>query len=175
MWCNVRCLALAAVVASTAAAQSIQAQTVSNPPLATSDSSPLLTTSRTLQASLGRIWRGSPLWREAIASVRKTGRQVLVVEPADVMIAGRRGDRGALDHGVVAEAYPVVAEDSQIPVVVVVVNLRLVQETHDARLSVLRDFEADIDRILVHEVYGHAVPYLLAGDLSGRLRRSRTR
>jgi hypothetical protein len=26
----------------------------------------------------------------------------------------------------------------------------------------------DLDRILVHEIYGHAVPYLLAGDLSGR-------
>jgi hypothetical protein len=36
------------------------------------------------------------------------------------------------------------------------------------RLSVRRDFEADLDRILVHEIYGHAVPYLLAGDLSGR-------
>ena len=51
---------------------------------------------------------------------------------------------------------------------VIVVNLRLVQDTHDARLSVPRDFEADLDRILVHEIYGHAVPYLLAGNLSGR-------
>jgi hypothetical protein len=48
------------------------------------------------------------------------------------------------------------------------VNLRLVRQTHDARMSVPREFEADLDRILVHEVYGHAVPYLLAGNLSGR-------
>ena len=27
---------------------------------------------------------------------------------------------------------------------------------------------ADLDRILVHEVYGHAFPYLQAGDESGR-------
>jgi hypothetical protein len=67
-----------------------------------------------------------------------------------------------------AEAVPVVGRDSTVPVVVVVVNLRLVHDVHDARLSVRRDFEADLDRILVHEIYGHAVPYLLAGNLTGR-------
>ena len=30
------------------------------------------------------------------------------------------------------------------------------------------DFEDDLDRILAHEVYGHAFPYLFAGDLSGK-------
>jgi hypothetical protein len=52
--------------------------------------------------------------------------------------------------------------------VVVVINLPLVQAAHDVRFSAPQDFEADVDRILVHEVYGHAVPYLLAGDLSAR-------
>jgi hypothetical protein len=81
--------------------------------------------------------------------------------------AGRR-DRDGFDDGVLAEAIPIVGQNSEIDAVVVVVNLRLVQESHDARLSLPRDFEADLDRILVHEVYGHAVPYLLAGDLSGK-------
>ena len=30
------------------------------------------------------------------------------------------------------------------------------------------DVATNLDRIVVHEVYGHAVPYLLAGNLSGR-------
>jgi hypothetical protein len=95
---------------------------------------------------------------------------VLVVTPAELTMTGaRRGqDRDGFDSGLIAEAIPVFREGSQIPVVVVVVNLRLVQDAHDTRLSVPRDFEADLDRILVHEIYGHAVPYLLAGNLSGR-------
>lgn len=160
MWCTVRNLALAAVAASAAAAQPAEGQT----------SSPLLTTNRTLHASLKRIASGSPLWREAIEAVSKTGRRVLVVTPGDVTITGGNGgqDRDGFDQNVLAEAFPIVGNDSQIPVVVVVVNVRLVQEVHDARLSVPRDFEADLDRILVHEIYGHAVPYLLAGDRSGQ-------
>jgi len=102
-------------------------------------------------------------------AVRKTGRRILVVTPTDIaMRSGDRDDRYALDEGALAEAFPVFRGGSQIPMVVVVVNLRLVQGIHDRRLSVPRDFEADLDRILVHEIYGHAVPYLLAGDMSGR-------
>jgi hypothetical protein len=52
--------------------------------------------------------------------------------------------------------------------VVVVVNLSLIQRIHNERLTVARELDADLDRILVHEVYGHAIPYLLAGNLSGR-------
>jgi hypothetical protein len=102
-------------------------------------------------------------------AVRQTGRQALVVTPSDVtMTNGARHNRYAFDDGALAEAIPVLNAGSQITSVVVVVNLRLVQGVHDIRLSVRRDFEADLDRILVHEVYGHAVPFLLAGDLSGR-------
>ena len=161
-------LVLAAMVASATASLGAQAQTfvtfTRTPPNA-----PLLATDRTLLASLQRIGRGSSLWREAIESVRRAGRHALVVTPADVALTDRAGRaRYSLDDGVLAEAFPVLDEDSRVPVVMVVVNLRLVQERHDARLSVRRDFEADLDRILVHEVYGHAVPYLVAGNLSGR-------
>lgn len=132
--------------------------------------SPLVTTDRTLLESLNRISRGSALWREAIVAVKKTGRRVFVVTPADAVIRGRDSHLNvdALEPSALAEAIPVFDEDAAIPAVVIVVNLRLVRQTHDARMSVPREFEADLDRILVHEVYGHAVPYLLAGNLSGR-------
>lgn len=131
---------------------------------------PLLTTDPTLLAGLKRISRGSVLWREAFEAVRTTGGRVLVVTPADVRwSAGRRGQAlMGFDPDELAEAVPIVADQSQVSAVVIVVNVRLVREKHDARLSVLRDFEADLDRILVHEIYGHAVPYLLAGSLAGR-------
>lgn len=168
MWCTIRNLAVATLVASTLP-QSVQGQTLlPESHLRTAADSPLLTTDRTLQASLKRIWRGSPLWREEIAAVRKTGRRVLVATPADVTMIDHTQGRRAFDPDVLAEAVPVLGEDSQIPIVVIVVNVRLVQKIHDNRFSVPRDFEADLDRILVHEVYGHAIPYLLAGNLSGR-------
>ena len=169
---SVRNLAFAAVAgaASTVIPQTAQGQTVQEPAPIPRFESPLATTNRTVLASLERISRGSVLWREAVEAVRKTGRRVFVVTPADVTINKGNQDRGreAFDPGVLAETFPIVAGDSQIPQVVIVVNLRLVQETHDNRLSVPRDFEADLDRILVHEIYGHAVPYLLAGNLTGR-------
>ena len=93
---------------------------------------------------------------------------MLVATPADVTLTDRNQSRQTFDPQVLAEAFPVLDNDARIQVVVVVVNLRLVQERHDARVSVRRDFDADLDRIVVHGVYGHAVPYLLAGNLSGR-------
>jgi hypothetical protein len=129
--------------------------------------SPLVTTNRTLLQSLNRISSGSPLWRDAIAAVADTGRRVLVATPADVVMTGRR-DRYAFEDSALAEAIPVFDEESRITSVVVVVNLRLMQKLHDSRLSAPRDFEADLDRVLVHEVYAHAVPYLLAGDRTGQ-------
>jgi len=50
-----------------------------------------------------------------------------------------------------------------IRTVVVVLNLELLQRVaHDVSLGE-RDLADDIDRILIHEVYGHAVPLLLEG------------
>jgi hypothetical protein len=102
--------------------------------------------------------------------VEKTGRRVLLVTPTDDVISGAtdRQVREMLEPGSLAEALPILGQDSQISAVVVVVNLGLVMQVHDAKFSVPRDFEGDLDRILVHEVYGHAVPYLLTGDPSGR-------
>ena len=166
MRCALRNLALAVAVTSTI--QPAYGQTFRDP--GQNRQPPLLTTSPTLLASLKRISKGSALWREAIEDVRKTTRRVLVVTPAEVSFTdgSRSQDRKGFDPSVLAEAIPVVAEDSQVSLVVVVVNLRVIQENHDARMSVLRQFEADLDRILVHEIYGHAVPLLLAGNLTGR-------
>ena len=170
MWLITRNLALAVAIVtivppSLALGQSLLASADSS-----SSESPFLTRHRILQASLERISRGSALWRDAAAAVQKAGRRVLLVTPADVVISSAGpGEAGeTLEPGILAEAVPILGSDSRISVVVVVVNLRLVLEVHNAKFSVPRDFEGDLDRIVVHEVYGHAVPYLLAGDPSGR-------
>jgi hypothetical protein len=165
MWWAAKNLALATVVALGATPQNAHSQT-SLPPVQSPP--PLLTTNRTLLASLTRISEGSPLWREAMNAVRNTGRRALVVTPSDIVATGPKEERYAFDDGALAEAIPVFDETSQVVSVVVVVNVRLVQRLHDDHLSLPRDFEADLDRILVHEIYGHAVPYLLAGDATGR-------
>jgi hypothetical protein len=159
-------LALAAVVALVLSPSLVRGQGLPTPHRT---QAPLLTTNRTLLASLERISKGSPLWREGMAGVRKTGRSAVILTPADVKTRGGKGsDHYAFDEGAVAETFPLFDGNSRIVAAVVVVNLGLIRGMHDARLSVLRDFEADLDRILVHEVYGHAVPYLLTGDMTGR-------
>jgi len=160
-------LVLVTMVGVMMSSQEIWAQAgPDSPPLV---DSPFLTTNRILQSSLDRIFQGSALWRDAVETVSKTGRHVVLITPSDP-IAARipAADREAFDAGLLAETVPLMDQDQQVDVVLVFVNLPLLTAIHDARLSVPRQFEADLDRVLVHELYGHGIPYLAAGDLSGR-------
>lgn len=169
MWRAATCLALAAI-GSSITSETVRGQAPPDHTRQISHESILLTTNRTLRASLDRIARGSALWREAVAAVRESGRHALILTPDQVVVTeGEGANRGdAFDPTVLAEVAPVPREDGRVRVVMVVVNLPLIEEIHNARWSVPRDVEADLDRILVHEIYGHALPYLLAGDLSGQ-------
>lgn len=131
---------------------------------------PLVTEDPTLRASLTRIAEGSALWREAMMSLRRTGRQAVLLTPDQVVVTDEPGGaaKDTFDPTVLAEVAPVPHADSRVDVVLVVINLPLLEESHRSAGSVPSQFEADLDRILVHEVYGHAVPYLVAGHLSGR-------
>jgi hypothetical protein len=140
-------------------------------PVRTDDAAPpLVTTHPTFRASLTRIAEGSASWREAMASLRRVGRQAVIVTPDQVVVTHEPGGvaKDAFDPTVLAEVAPVPRADSRVDVVLVVINLPLLEESHRRGGSVPSEFEADLDRILVHEIYGHAVPYLLAGHLSGR-------
>jgi hypothetical protein len=160
-------LAIAAIlavgVANAVTAQPARADGKSGAPV-------VLTDNRTLQASLDRIEAGSELWRRAAETLRGIGRHVLLLTPDRVVVADTVGSQTytAFDPTVLAEAAPVPRADSQVLTVVVVINLPLLQQVHGRTGPLGRDFDADLDRILIHEVYGHAFPYLLAGDLSGR-------
>ena len=111
-----------------------------------------------LAASIERLANESRSWREAVDAVARTGRRAVIVTSDQV--------RGA-DAGALAQVEPVSDAAGRVDLVVVMVNLDLMQKL--SRLPVTAvDFEDDLDRILAHEVYGHAIPFLLAGHLSGK-------
>lgn len=137
--------------------------------LAKPESGPFITRHPELRAALERIARGSASWRTALASVAATGRSALVVTPDDVVVADPAGEaRAAFDRSEVAAVSPVADSEGRVGAVLVVVNVDQIQAAHERLSSLPGEFHADLERVLAHEVYGHAVPYLLSGDLSGR-------
>jgi hypothetical protein len=133
------------------------------------ESGPFITRHPELRAALERIARGSASWRAALAAVTATGRPALVVTPDEVVVADPAGEaRAAFDRSEVAAVSPVADGAGRVGAVLVVVNVDQIQAAHERLSSLPGEFHADLERVLAHEVYGHAVPYLLAGDLSGR-------
>lgn len=131
-------------------------------------SAAVITNHHTLQQSLNRLFARSALWRQAAKSVEQFGRKVVVVTPKHVRVKDPdSGKLGAFDPGVIAEVQPLAEQETRVDAVVVVVNLDLLDRLQGS-LTTIGDFENDLDRILAHEIYGHAFPYLLAGDLSGK-------
>jgi len=133
------------------------------------DSGPFVTRHPELRAALDRIARGSASWRAALAAVTGTGRSAVVVTPDEVVVTDPGGQaRTAFDRSEVAAVSPVSDDAGRVSAVLVVVNVDHIQAAHDRLSSLPGEFHADLERVLAHEVYGHAVPYLLAGALSGR-------
>lgn len=121
-----------------------------------------------LVASVLRLHAGSAAWRQAIDDLAATGRRALLVTPDQVRVADAAGGPAKpFDDGVLAEVQPIPGDNDTVDLVVVVINVELLEVLH-ARNGRMFDLDADLDRILAHEVYGHALPYLLRGHLSGR-------
>lgn len=121
-----------------------------------------------LVASVIRLHVGSAVWRQAIDDLAATGRRAVLVTPDQVRVADAAGEPARpFDDRVLAEVQPLPGENDAVDVVVVIINVELLEVMH-ARTGRLFELDADLDRILAHEVYGHALPYLLKGHLSGR-------
>ena len=122
-----------------------------------------------IQASLDRIATRSALWRQAVQALEPSRRTAAILTADQVLVADAPDHRTRrFDATVLAEVAPIPGPDDRVERVVVVVNLALLEASHRARGSHPWELQDDLDRILIHEVYGHAVPYLLVGDLSGR-------
>lgn len=131
------------------------------------DRPPIIVEHPVLSASLARLYAGSARWRQALDEVLNTGRRVVVVTPDKVRVRDHSGGPDTpFDPDVIAEVQPLADDWSRVDTVVVVINVPLLEKLYsDATYA---DLDADVDRILAHEVYGHAIPYLLAGHLSGK-------
>lgn len=128
----------------------------------------VLTKHPVLTAALARIAQGSPSWRAAMAELAPTARRAVVATPDQVIV--RHGDRALspFDRTELAEVSPVADDQGRVTHVLVVVNVDALQAVHDRLGSLPGEFHADLERVLAHEIYGHAVPYLQTGHLSGR-------
>lgn len=131
------------------------------------DRPPLIVEHPVLASSLDRLYARSPRWRAALHAVANTGRRGVVVTPDKVRVRDENGGgETPFDPDVLAEVQPIADDWSRVETVIVVVNLPLLDTLYSDATTA--DLEADLDRILAHEVYGHAIPYLLAGHLSGK-------
>ena len=130
--------------------------------------SAVVTNHATIQHSLNRLFERSASWRAALATIERLGRKVVVVTPKHVRVKDPdSGKMRSFDDDVIAEVQPLAENETRVDAVVVVINLDLLAFLRGSQMT-MGDFEDDLDRILAHEVYGHAFPYLLAGDLSGK-------
>jgi hypothetical protein len=137
-------------------------------PVAKPANQAIVTNNPTLLKSLNRLFERSASWRTAVLTIERLGRKAVVVTPKHVRV--KDPDSGKLrpfDLTVIAEVQPLAEHETRVDAVVIVVNLDLLQSMQGP-LTTIGDFESDLDRVLAHEVYGHAIPYLLAGDLSGK-------
>lgn len=123
----------------------------------------------TLRDALARIARGSRSWRAAMDRVAGEQRRIVVLTPAEVVVQAAEKDQlVAFDRSALAEVSPVVEASGHVNTVMVVVNVGGMRAVHELSGSLPGEFDADVERVLAHEVYGHAVPYLEVGHVTGR-------
>jgi hypothetical protein len=155
------------IAAATLAVAMGTALSASGPRWTWLDRPPLIVDNPVLASSLARLYSRSPRWRDALHAVANTGRRVVVVTPDKVRVRDEDGGgETPFDPDVLAEVQPIADDWSRVETVIVVVNLPLLDTLYSDATTA--DLEADLDRILAHEIYGHAIPYLLAGHLSGK-------
>lgn len=119
---------------------------------------PLQVSDPILSASVERLASDSPSWRAAIEAVAATGRRTVLATADEI--------KGGFDSGKLAQAHPLADDQSRVDTVLVIVNVGLMQRLSGLPVKAF-EFERDLDRIIAHEVYGHAIPLLIAGSLAG--------
>jgi hypothetical protein len=110
-----------------------------------------------LAASVDRLALESASWRDAMRAIAAVGRRAVVMTPDEVT---------GFDTQTLAQALAIADDQSRVNTVAVVINLDLLQRLSGLPVDAVQ-FKDDLDRIVAHEVYGHAVPYLIAGHMSG--------
>lgn len=128
----------------------------------------ILVTDARIQMAIERLDRKSRLWREALGRVATLERRILIMTPDRIVVEESTGALVAFDGNTIAEVSPVLDADGTVNTVMVVLNVALLDSLHTRLGSKAGELEADLERVLAHEVYGHAIPYLMAGSLDGQ-------
>jgi len=119
----------------------------------------------TLRATIEAVAKASPTFRTTLAAVAARGGAILLLTLDNVVDADEQFAREGI-----AQAAPVVMPDSSVTTVMVVLNLGVLRRTYTDAGVPADAYARDLERIVIHEVYGHAVPYLLAGNARGSCR-----
>jgi len=107
----------------------------------------------------------SRIWRAGMDSLAASGFRVVVAEPeqARERVAGL----GAYTPEHVGEVLAVWDEQGRIVGAVVTVDVAKLRELYELTDLSEETFLADVDRILIHEIYGHVVPLAASRQISG--------
>lgn len=162
------CAVLVLSVLAVSGARAVEVRTLPAEPAEPAASGPISAADPTLRDALRRIARGSHSWRMALEGLAASGRRVVVLTPDEVVVQTVDSRVVPFEPTAIAEVSPVADAHGHVSIVLVVVNVAAIRAVHEVRGSLPGEIDADIERILAHEVYGHAVPYLEAGHLSGR-------
>jgi hypothetical protein len=120
---------------------------------------PLSVSHPVLVASVQRLTTESASWRQALGAVAATGRTAVVITPDQI--------NTPIAASTLAQVFPLSDEHARVDTVLVVINVDLLSKLSGLSVTAM-DFEDDVDRIVAHEIYGHAIPFLLAGTLAGK-------
>jgi hypothetical protein len=118
-----------------------------------------------LERRTHEIARRSATWRAAMDTLSGTRFWVVVGTPADI----RRSVPGLENYRSrhLGEVVPLRDDEGALLGAIVTIDLELLEQL-GARTGVTRaELEADVDRILVHEIYGHVVPLAWNRTIAG--------
>ena len=118
-----------------------------------------------LRQRVGALAGQSPTWRAGLDSLRASGFEVVIAAPAQVRaeLPGMAG----YDARHLGEVIPLRDAAGTITGAVVTVDLpQLGALAKEAGLGA-GEVAGDVDRILIHEVYGHVVPLAASRQISG--------
>jgi hypothetical protein len=118
-----------------------------------------------LAARSNDLSRRSPTWRAALDSIRATGFHVVIGTPADIRRAVPGLEHYRARH--LGEVVPMRDGEGALIGAIVTIDLELVERLGKRAGLTRSEMECDVDRILVHEVYGHVLPLARTREIAG--------
>jgi hypothetical protein len=165
--------ALACLLAILAAApcradQRIVDATTTEPHFLPTRSAAILSTQPRLVALVNRLLVRSRTFAREAARVAARGRHITVVARREVpWNALKRDGEVRYVDGSAAVALPLSDNDGKVRTFLVVIDYSMLGRLFRKQSLHEQDVETDLTRLLIHEIYGHAMPWLLNGRAGG--------